>query len=195
MATPPDPKSTLMQYLRDARESLLWKLDGLGERDLRLPRTPTGTNLLGLVKHVANVEAGYFGLVAPEPYAHPEDLVPLAAGETDPLVDMYAAADESAQLVVARYRRVQTFVDEVVEALPLETTAEVPWWPRSRGTMTLHLILVHVTAEVSRHAGHADILREGIDGAAGLRRDLSNLPAGEDWPDYRERLVRIAERF
>lgn len=195
MAPTPDPTSTLLQYLREARESLLWKLDGLSERDLRLPRTPTGTNLLGLVKHVANVEAGYFSLVSPEPYPHPEDLVPLAAEETDPLVDMYASAGESAQLVVARYRRVQTFVDEVAEALPLGTTAEVPWWPRSRRTISLHRILVHVTAEVSRHAGHADILREGIDGAAGLRRDNSNLPAGEDWPDYRARLVAIADRF
>jgi uncharacterized damage-inducible protein DinB len=195
MPTPPDPKSTLVQYLREARESLLWKLDGLSERDLRLPRTATGTNLLGLVKHVTNVEAGFFGLVAEEPYPHPGDLVALTDEQTDPLEDMYATAQESAQEVVARYRRVQTFVDETIEQVPLEATAQVPWWPRSRRTITLHRILVHVTAEISRHAGHADILREGIDGAIGLRRENSNLPEGEDWPDYRERLVRIAESF
>ena len=64
-----DPKTDLHRYLQDAREALLWKLDGLAEYDVRRPLTPTGTNLLGLVKHLASVELGYFG----ETFGRPSD--------------------------------------------------------------------------------------------------------------------------
>jgi hypothetical protein len=57
----PNPKADLLRYLQDGRDALLWKLDGLSEYDIRRPLTPTGTNLLGLVKHIASVELGYFG--------------------------------------------------------------------------------------------------------------------------------------
>ncbi len=56
-----EPKADLQRYLQTAREALLWKLEGLDEYDARRPLTPTGTNLLGLVKHAAGVEVGYFG--------------------------------------------------------------------------------------------------------------------------------------
>jgi hypothetical protein len=56
-----DAKTDLQRYLQDAREALLWKLDGLSEYDIRRPLVPTGTNLLGLIKHQAGVELGYFG--------------------------------------------------------------------------------------------------------------------------------------
>ncbi|NEE26132.1 DUF664 domain-containing protein, partial [Streptomyces sp. SID7982] len=55
------PKDILRLYLQNARDALLWKLDGLSEYDIRRPLTPTGTNLLGLVKHVAGIELGYLG--------------------------------------------------------------------------------------------------------------------------------------
>jgi len=56
-----DPKADLRRYLQDARDALLWKLEGLSEYDIRRPLVATGTNLLGLVKHQAGVEMGYFG--------------------------------------------------------------------------------------------------------------------------------------
>jgi hypothetical protein len=56
-----DPKRDLQRYLRVAREALLWKLDGLSDHDIRRPLVPTGTNLLGLVKHLTGVELGYLG--------------------------------------------------------------------------------------------------------------------------------------
>jgi Protein of unknown function (DUF664) len=59
-----DPKATLHMYLQRARDALLWKLDGLSEYDIRRPMTPTGTNLLGLVKHLAGIEFGYLGRVS-----------------------------------------------------------------------------------------------------------------------------------
>jgi Protein of unknown function (DUF664) len=57
----PDPKADLCHYLKDARDALLWKLEGLSGYDIRRPLVATGTNLLGLVKHLAGVEMGYFG--------------------------------------------------------------------------------------------------------------------------------------
>jgi hypothetical protein len=62
-----DVKETLHHYLRIRRDNLLAKLDGLGEYDIRRPLSPTGTNLLGLVKHVASMELGYFGDVFSRP--------------------------------------------------------------------------------------------------------------------------------
>ena len=58
---PEPPKQTLHRYLQIVRDAMLWKLEGLSEYDVRRPLTPTGTNLLGLVKHLASVEVGYFG--------------------------------------------------------------------------------------------------------------------------------------
>jgi hypothetical protein len=69
----------------------------------------------------------------------------------------------------------------------------VPWWG-DRGKTTLHIVLVHMIAETARHAGHADIVRESIDGSAGARADNSNLPEGDaqQWSSYRDRLEEIA---
>ena len=66
-----DPKADLHSYLQTARDTVLWKLDGLSEYDVRRPLTPTGTNLLGLVKHLATVELGYFGDTFGRPLAKP----------------------------------------------------------------------------------------------------------------------------
>ena len=67
----PDPKADLHRYLQRGREAVLWKLDGLSEYDIRRPMVPTGTNLLGLVKHLASVELGYFGEVFGRPSGEP----------------------------------------------------------------------------------------------------------------------------
>jgi hypothetical protein len=188
-----DPKATLRHYLQVAREAMLWKLDGLGEYDLRRPFTPTGTNLLGLVKHLALVEAGYFGATFGRPLPGP---LP-GRGDDEPNLDMWAAADESREVVVEFYRRVWRHSDETIGALDLDTTGRVPWWPAGDAEASLQQILVHMIAETHRHAGHADIVRELIDGAAGMRRDVGNLAPGDAswWSGYRARLQRVAEAF
>ena len=66
-----ESKATLKQYLQRSRDALLWKLDGISEYDVRRPLVPTGTNLLGLVKHVAGVESGYFGATFGRPFPEP----------------------------------------------------------------------------------------------------------------------------
>src|SRR5689334_4876956 len=174
-----DPKDDLRRYLQRGREALLWKLDGASEYDVRRPLTPTGTNLLGLVKHVASVEAGYLGEVFGR--AFPETLPWFEPG-AEPNADMWATADESRDDIVALYRRVWAHADGTIEALPLDAGGEVPWWPAERRKVTLHEVLVRVVAEEHRHAGHADIVRELVDGAAGWQEGNDNLPpGGEDW--------------
>ena len=192
--TNPD-KETLQRYLRLAREALLWKTEGLSERDLRLPRTATGTSLIGIVKHCLNVEAGYFGPTFGRTPPMAAELIPFDAYETDPQTDWYATEEESAAGLVDLYRRVGEYVDATLAELPLDTPGRVPWWPPERAEVTLQRIVVHVLAELSRHAGHADILREQIDGTAGLNTANSNLPDDTDWPAYVARLTAIAERF
>lgn len=190
-----DPKADLQHYLNHAREALLWKLDGVGERDLRLPRTPTGTNLLGIVRHVANVEIGYFGPTFGRAWPAPDHplVVDDADYDADPQADWWVPAEVSAAEVVDFYREVMAFGDATIAELPLDTVGRVPWW--SDGEVTLHLVITHVIVDLARHAGHADILREAVDGAVGLRADVSNLPDGVDWPAYVERLRQVAEQF
>ena len=181
----------LQRYLQTAREALVWKLDGLPEHLVRRPMTPTGTNLLGLVKHAAGVEAGYFGHVFGRPF--PETL-PWTRDDAEPNADMFATLEESTSDIVALYRRAWAHSDATLAELPLDTRGEVPWWPPERRHVTLGRIAVHVIADLHRHAGHADILRETIDGAAGLRADTSSLP-DLDWAAYHARLEAIATSF
>ncbi|HET7519898.1 MAG TPA: DinB family protein [Actinomycetes bacterium] len=189
--TEPDPKADLRRYLQAAREALVWKLEGLSEYDARRPMVPTGTNLLGLVKHVASVEAGYFGETFGRPF--PEPLPWLDEG-ADPNADMWATAEESREQIVGLYHRVWAHSDATIDALALDAVGKVPWWPRERREVTLQQILVHMIAETHRHADHADIVRELIDGAAGLREGNDNLAPGDQawWERYRSRLEHAA---
>jgi hypothetical protein len=189
--TGPDPKADLQRYLQAGREALVWKLDGLSEYDVRRPLVPTGTNLLGLVKHVASVEAGYLGDTFGRPFDEP---LPWLADGAAPNADMWATADESPEQIIGLYHRVWTHSDATIDALPLDAIGHVPWWPAERSESTLHRILVHVIAETDRHAGHADIVRELIDGAAGLRAGNDNMAPGDrgSWETYRSHLERVA---
>lgn len=181
----------LQRYLQIAREALLWKLDGLSEYDIRRPLVPTGTNLLGLVKHVASVEAGYLGDTFGRPFGEP---LPWIDEDAELNADMWATPEESRADIVGLYHRVWANSDATIEALPLDALGQVPWWPDDRREVTLHRILIHVIAETNRHAGHADIVRELIDGTVGLRQDNDNMVPGDKawWDDYRNRLEQAA---
>lgn len=183
-----DPKTTLVDYLQTAREAMVWKLDGLSEYDVRRPLTPTGTNLLGLVKHLASVELGYFG----ETFGRPSGIeLPWWSDDADPNDDLFATAAESREWVVDLYRRAWAHAEVTFAENDLDAVGHVPHW--GNAPVTLHQILVHVTAETARHAGHADILREMVDGAAGVHADDSNLPDdGYDWAAHVERVEEAA---
>lgn len=184
-------KEDLQEYLQIARDSMRWKIDGLSEYDVRRPMTSTGTNLLGLIKHVASVEVGYFGDTFGRPFGQE---LPWWADDAETNSDLYATADESREEILDLYRRAMTHADATIAALELDTVGHVPWWPAERSEVTLHRILVHVIAETNRHAGHADVVRELIDGAIGLRPERPNLPDVDEawWTSYRERVEQAA---
>ncbi|SFY48287.1 DinB family protein [Streptomyces sp. F-1] len=193
MTTSPDAKADLHRYLQTAREALLWKLEGLSEYDIRRPLTPTGTNLLGLVKHVAGVELGYLGATFGRPSEEP---LPWVGDDAETNADMWTTADESRESIVGLYRRAWSHADATLEALPLDTIGKVPWWPTGRDEMTLHHAVVRVLTETHRHAGHADIVRELIDGDVGERKDRDSMAPGDSawWQSYRDRLEQAARQ-
>jgi hypothetical protein len=187
-----DEKTAMLEYLRARRVDLVVKLDGLGEYDVRRPMTPTGTNLLGLVKHVAYVQLGYLGEVFGRPSGRPypwDD-----GGEED--ADMWATPEESRADVLELYASSAAHADATVEALALDAVGEVPWWGEERRHPRLHTVLLHLCVEVARHAGHADVLRELIDGRAGMSPDVSNLPerSADEWAAFRERIEAAARQ-
>ncbi|WP_369274237.1 DinB family protein [Streptomyces sp. R11] len=157
-------KDNLHRRLQRDREALLWKLDGLSEYDSRRPLTATGTNLLGLVKHVATVEARYFGEVFDRPF--PE---PLCRWQDYDGNDQWATEDETRDQIIGFYRRTWEHSDATINELPLDAPGHVPWWSEPYPNTNLFAIMVHVLGESNRHAGHADILREGLDGRTGVR--------------------------
>ena len=176
--TPPDAKSVLVEYLQSGRDALVWKLEGLSEYDVRRPLTPTGTNLLGLVKHLASVELGYFGDTFDRPHGiH----LPWDTDDADMNDDLYATPAESREDIVGLYHAAWQHAADTIAALDLDAEGRVPWWPEERNPVTLHQILVHMVAETQRHAGHADLGREALDGSAGRRPDDPNMDPAYDW--------------
>ena len=180
-------KQDLHRYLHVGRDALRWKLDGLTELDARRSLTPTGLNLLGLVHHVAVCAAGYFGEVLDRPFAEP-----LPDVDADPHADFVVPADVSLVETLAFVDRAWAHADATIETLLLDAPGHVPWWPGARAHVTLELLLVHMVAETHRHAGHADILREQLDGSTGLRPDVSSQPGGTDWTEHVARVDRTA---
>jgi hypothetical protein len=184
-------KQTLLEYLQTARDAVVWKLDGLSDYDVRRPLVPTGTNLLGLVKHLTCVELGYFGPVFGRPMDQPN--VWFEDGAEDN-ADLFARADESRADIIAGYRRACAAADATIEALDLDSPGAVPWWDNH--PVTLHRVLVHVATETHRHAGHADFARELIDGMAGYAESNSNVPDHDEawWRAFRDRVEEAARR-
>lgn len=190
-----DLKTALQRYLQAARDALVWKLDGLSEREARLPRTATGNNLLGVLKHCLNVEAGYFGPTFGREFPTPNELVSEEALEQDPQADWYATAEETMDGLIDLARRVWVFADGTINALPLDAPGVVPWWPADRREVTLQRVIVHVSHDLARHAGQADIMREQLDATIGCQPSSTNIPDGYDWAAYVAKLSGVADRF
>ena len=127
------------------------------------------------------MEALYFGETFNRPFGEP---MAWADEGADPNADLWVLADESRGQILGFYDRACAHADITIEALDLEATGHVRWWGGAE--VTLHKILVHMVAETHRHAGHADIVRELVDGAAGLLRGNSNMAEfdGDWWEGY-----------
>jgi hypothetical protein len=184
-----DVKTALHDALRRARESNLGKLEGLSEYGLRRPMTPTGTNLLGVVKHLCGIEHGYlgetFGRTLP-------DLIPIDEEELWNSGDMWARPDESSDFITGCYQRACAHADETIQLLDLDASGSVPHWPAGNRT-TLGPMMTLVLGEECRHGGHIDVVREMIDGRGGT--DHAEFGDSEKWRQYVAKLQAAADVF
>ncbi len=155
-----DEKESLHVSLDRHRDAVLWKLEGLDDTELRRAMTPSGTSLLGLVKHLASVEYSWFC------QTFGRQTEPLPPVDDDPEADMRARPDETTEDILAFYGRARGAADQVIDELDIEATGTA--W--SGATVSLRWVLIHMVEETARHAGHVDIMRELIDGMAGDHR-------------------------
>jgi uncharacterized damage-inducible protein DinB len=153
-------KESLRVSLDRHRDAVLWKLEGLDDANLRRAMTPSGTSLLGLVKHLAAVEYCWFC----ETFGRETE--PLPFDEDDENADLRVTPDETTEEVLAFYGRARTAADQVIGELDLDDTGTA-WFGE---TVSMRWVLIHMVEETARHAGHVDILRELIDGMAGDHR-------------------------
>ncbi|HET6875441.1 MAG TPA: DinB family protein [Acidimicrobiales bacterium] len=146
-----DERRTIAALLQYQRTSLVRKVEGLDEESARRSPVASGTTLLWLMKHIARAEITWL--------AH------RFAGEQGPIPDEVVGPDDTVAAAVARYRATWEHVDAIVRAAP---SLDEPC--RSGGAespVNLRWVLMHLLEETARHAGHADILRELIDGETG----------------------------
>jgi uncharacterized damage-inducible protein DinB len=154
-----DEKAMLSAFLDRYRETMLWKVDGLTKEQAAARLVPSATTLLGMVKHLAYVERGWFPIYfAGEPpnYPWPQD-------EPDEDIDFRISTTDTVESVSALYQQEIARSREVIAGASLEDLSK----NQERGPRSLRWIMVHMIEETARHAGHADILRELTDGAIG----------------------------
>ena len=157
-----DERTTLAGFLRHQREILERKCAGLDAAALaRRAVEPSTLSLLGLVRHLAEVERAWFRRVLAG-----EDAPPRFYSDADPDGDFDGAAPEEALVTEAweAWREEVAFAERFVAEVPdLDVTGYDPW----RGPISARWVLVHMIEEYARHNGHADLLRERIDGSIG----------------------------
>ena len=154
-----DEGPMVVSILNKQREVMLWKLDGLSDEELRRPMTPSGTNLLGLVKHLAAVEYGWFCTT----FGRATEQLPFDDDDED--ADLRVNNDESTEDILAFYRRACDAADLAMSEIGLDGEGTA-WFG---DTVSMRWVILHMIEETARHAGHADILREMLDGTTGYR--------------------------
>lgn len=150
-----DEKSVLLSFLDYLRGTIAAKAEHAADPGARTPGVPSGTSLLGLVKHLTAAELNWF-------------VRGFAGAEMEPAdLSMQVAADEPAAEIIAAYRSATARANEVIEAAPSLSAHAARGTGRTPEAHSLRWILVHMIEETARHAGHADILREQLDGSTG----------------------------
>lgn len=150
-------QESLLAALERHRDAILWKLDGLTDEQLRTSPLPSGMTPIGLVKHLASVEYGWFCATFDRPHE------PLGFDIHDENADFRVAADEPTADVLAFWSRARAAADEAVAEIDLDTTGTA-WFGDE---VSMRWVMIHMVEELARHAGHMDVMRELIDGTTG----------------------------
>ena len=169
-----DEKALLLAYIAQQREGLRNAAFGLTEAQARLTPTAGSLSIGGLIKHVAATERGWIDMALQRP----------AAANTSEYLDGFRLGDdESLAGALATYAEVAAETEAAIAGVdldqPVPVPKGVPWFPQDVDAWSVRWVLLHVIEETARHAGHADIVRESIDGAT-----MYELMAGaEGWPE------------
>ena len=147
----------LHAFLDKQRDIVVWKIEGLDDEALRRPMTPSGTNLLGMVKHLAAVDYGWFC------DTFGRETEPLPFDDDDENADLRVRPEETTEEILSFYARARAAADGVIAELDLDATG-TSW---HGDTVSLRWVLLHMIEETARHAGHMDIVRELIDARTG----------------------------
>ena len=152
-----DERTMLQTWLDFHRDTLLMKCAGLGAEQLATASAPpSNLTLLGLVRHMSEVERSWF-----RQRMTAQDVSDIYCTEEQPDADFENVADADAAADLATFREECTKADEAVASVSLDATFQ------ARNTISLRWIYVHMIEEYARHNGHADLIRERIDGATG----------------------------
>ncbi len=187
-----DVKAELHRKLQVARGVMVAKLDGVSEYDARRPITASGTNLLGLVKHLIDCEEIYLGSALGRPL--PVVIPWVEDNSIWENADMWVKADESREFILDLYDQACRNGDATIEPLDLDAPAQVAHWPEGRRDTTLGFLRIRMVEETGHHAGHADILRELIDGTPG-QADAAEVGDAEHWANYVATIQAAADAF
>lgn len=155
-----EQREMLLAFNNLQRQSMLWKLEGLTEEQLRWKHEPSGMSLLGLLKHLTRVEQTWFaGRLAGEE----------TDGDSHTDEAWTPTSEETFEVLADKYRTAYTRSNEIAMSLPMD---QLTLTPGSSGeNVTLQWVLMHMLEETARHLGHADLIREAIDGAVGVNPD------------------------
>jgi len=173
-------RADLLETLATHRAFLRQTVRGLSDEQARQATTASELCLGGVIKHVALVEKGWVDFIV----NGPDGMGPADEAAADQHAAGFRMSEEETLAgVVARYEEVARRTDEVVSSLPSfdasQPLPEAPWFePGAR--WSARRVLLHIIAETAQHAGHADIIRESIDGAT----CWTVMAAAEGWPEH-----------
>jgi uncharacterized damage-inducible protein DinB len=152
-----DEKTSMLAALNRHRDAALWKLEGLDDEQLRRPMVPSGTSLLGTMKHMAWVEYWWFCETFGREMPVPD------FDEDDPDAEFRIEPDETTADILALYDRARTAADQAAKEIELDELGTA--WTGEK--VSMRWVLIHMLEEDARHVGQMDVIRELIDGATG----------------------------
>ena len=169
-----DERAGLLAYLAQQRSVIRIGAYGLTDEQARATPSASALSVGGLIKHVAAVEKQWIDMVMQRgPEGSPDDYeANFRLGEDETLADVFAMYDA----VAAETEAVIASIDDLGQAVPVPKG--VPWFPDDIDAWSVRWVLLHLIQETARHAGHADIVRESLDGASAFPL----MAAAENWP-------------